>query len=139
MEANFMELGFYCTQYRNLELLMQVSRMFYLNFAGIMLSQEEKNFVEYWKNNRLRRKRFIQQLGLGLPLGVGFVILIFINFFSGWYKRAGMMLNADPSLFLVLLIAGILIVVFVAVFSARHKWEMNEQRYKELMAKKDSD
>ena len=118
---------------------MQVSRMFYLNFAGIMLSEEEKNFVEYWKNNRLRRKRFIQQLGLGLPLGVGFVILIFINFFSGWYKRAGMMLNADPSLFLVLLIAGILIVVFVAVFSARHKWEMNEQRYKELMAKKDSD
>ena len=103
-----------------------------------MLSKEEKNFVEYWENNRLRRKKFIRQLALGLPLGVGFVILIFINFFSGWYQRASMMLNTDSSLIPILLVAAILIVVFVAVFSARHKWEMNEQRYKELMAKKDN-
>lgn len=103
-----------------------------------MLSKEEKNFVEYWENNRLHRKKIIRQLALGLPLGVGLVILIFINFFSGWYKRAAMELNADPSLLPVLLIAAILIVVFVAVFSARHKWEMQEQRYKELIAKKDN-
>ena len=103
-----------------------------------MLSEEEKNFVEYWENNRLRRKKFLRQLALGLPLGVGFVVLIFINFFSGWYKRAGMELNTDASLFPVLLIAAMLIVVFVAVFSARHKWDMNEQRYKELIAKKDN-
>lgn len=115
---------------------MQVSEPSIFKFAGIMLSQEEKNFVEYWENNRLRRKKFIWQLALGMPLGVGFVILIFINFFSGWYKRAGMIMNTDPSLFLVLLIAAILIVVFVAVFSARHKWDMNEQRYKELISKK---
>ena len=103
-----------------------------------MLSEEEKNFVEYWENNRLRRKKFIRQLALGLPLGVGFVILIFINFFSGWYKRASMEINTEPSMFFVLLVAALLIVVFVAVFSARHKWEMNEQRYKELLSKKES-
>ena len=103
-----------------------------------MLSEEEKSFVEYWENNRLRRRKFVWQLALGLPLGVGFVILIFINFFSGWYQRAGMLLNTETSMFLVLLVAALLIVVFVAVFSARHKWEMNEQRYKELMAKKDN-
>ena len=103
-----------------------------------MLTEEEKNFVEYWENNRLRRKKFIRQLALGLPLGVAFVILIFFNFFSGWYKRAAMELNTDTSLFPVLLIAAVLIVVFVSVFSARHKWDMNEQRYKELMAKKDN-
>src|SRR6266536_1277939 len=101
-----------------------------------MLSKEEESFIEYWENNRLRRKKFIWQLGLGLPLGVGFVILIFINFFSGWYKRAGMVFNTESSLFPVLLIAALLIVIFVAVFSGRHKWEMNEQRYKELMSKK---
>ena len=102
-----------------------------------MLSEQEKNFVEYWENNRLRRKKIIWQLALGLPLGVGFAILIFLNFFSGWYKRATMELNTDTSVFPVLLIAGLLIVVFVAVFSARHRWDMNEQRYKELMARKD--
>src|SRR4029079_11383319 len=103
-----------------------------------MLSEEEKNFVEYWEINRLRRKKLIRQLALGLPLGVGFVILIFFNFFSGWYKRAGMIINADTSLFPVLLIAAILIIVFVSVFSARHRWDMYEQRYKELKSKKDN-
>ena len=103
-----------------------------------MLSKEEKSFIEYWENNRLRRKRIIKQLALGLPLGVVFVILIFINFFSGWYKRAGMVMNADSSLIPVLMVAAIMIVVFVAIFSARHKWEMNEQRYKELLSKKDT-
>jgi hypothetical protein len=33
-------------------------------------------------------------------------------------------------------IAALLIVVFTAVFSARHKWDMDEQRYRELLAKK---
>jgi hypothetical protein len=36
-----------------------------------------------------------------------------------------------------LVIAAILIVVFTAVFSARHQWEVNEQRYREFLAKKD--
>ena len=103
-----------------------------------MLTEEEKTFIEYWENNRLRRKKFIWQLSLGLPLGIGFVVLIFVNFFSGWYKRAGMEWNADPSLFPVLLVAAVLIIVFIAVFSARHKWDMNEQRYKELISKKDN-
>ncbi|MFI5133965.1 MAG: hypothetical protein ACHQEB_06495 [Chitinophagales bacterium] len=102
-----------------------------------MITEEEKKFVEYWEKNRLRQKRFTRQLAFGLPAGVGFVILIFIDFFSGWYKRASMMLNTDSSLFPVLLAAALLIVIFVTIFSARHKWEMNEQRYRELMSGKD--
>lgn len=102
-----------------------------------MLTDEEKNFIKYWEDNRSKRKRFIAQLALGLPLGTVFVILIFINFFSGWYKRAQMELNTDLSLFPVLLIAALLIVIFIAVFSTRHKWDRNEQRYKELLMKKD--
>ena len=103
-----------------------------------MLTEEENNFVEFWERERLRRKRFSNQLTLGLPLGVLFVILIFINFFSGWYKRATMILNTESSLFLVLLAAALLIVVFVAIFTARHKWDINEQRYRELLSKKDN-
>jgi hypothetical protein len=35
------------------------------------------------------------------------------------------------------LVAVILIVIFVSIFSVRHKWDINEQRYRELLSKKD--
>jgi hypothetical protein len=34
-------------------------------------------------------------------------------------------------------VAALAIVVFTAVFSARHRWDMHEQRYRELLAKKE--
>lgn len=76
---------------------------------------------------------------IGLPMGVLFGALIFINFFSGWYRRADMVINSQGSLIPVLLVAILSIVVFVAIFSVRHKWEMNEQRYRELLSKKTSE
>ena len=39
----------------------------------------------------------------------------------------------DNSGTLVIMIALLLIVIFMVVFSARHKWELNEQRYQELL------
>jgi uncharacterized membrane protein len=102
-----------------------------------MLTEDEKKFVEYWEIHRLRRKKLLKQLGIGLPLAVAIVAAIFINFFSGWYKRADMMLRTDSSLIIVVLVAIVLIVVFISVFSAKHQWEMNEQRYREFLAKKD--
>jgi membrane protein YdbS with pleckstrin-like domain len=102
-----------------------------------MLTKEETSFIEYWEQNRLRKKQVWRQLSVGLPLAVLLVIAIFVNFFSGWYKRADMTLRREESsLVLVLLGAVLLIVVFVVVFSARHKWDMNEQRYKELQSRK---
>jgi hypothetical protein len=35
------------------------------------------------------------------------------------------------------IIAVVLIAGFISIFSAKHQWEMNEQRYKEILAKKD--
>jgi F0F1-type ATP synthase assembly protein I len=102
-----------------------------------MLTSDEKNFIEYWESNRLRKKKVMKQLSVGLPLGVALVAGIFINFFSGWYKRAQMMINTDPSLIIIIIIAALLIVIFITIFSVRHKWEMNEQHYKELISKKD--
>ena len=106
-------------------------------FVVIMLTEDEKKFIEYWEIHRLRRKKLLKQLGIGLPLAVAIVAAIFINFFSGWYKRADMMLRTDSSLIIVVLVAIVLIVVFISVFSAKHQWEMNEQRYREFLAKKD--
>jgi protein-S-isoprenylcysteine O-methyltransferase Ste14 len=108
-----------------------------------MLTEEENRFIEYWEANRLRRKRLAKQVAIGLPFGVILVIAIFLSFVSGWDKQAKIELNSqtqtpsEASLILVLVIAALLIAVFTAVFSARHKWDRHEQRYRELLVKKD--
>lgn len=102
-----------------------------------MLTEEEKKFMASWEMERLRKKKLVRQLSVGLPLSVALVIAIFLNFFSGWNKRADMQIYYSPSLILVLVIAALLIVVFTTVFSVKHKWDLNEQRYRELQAKKD--
>ena len=102
-----------------------------------MLTDEEIRFVKYWEKQRIRKKSTIWQLAIGLPLAVTIVGAIFINFISGWYKRADNILQSNSSLILVLLAAALLIVAFVVIFSIHHKWDMNEQRYKELISHKD--
>jgi membrane protein YdbS with pleckstrin-like domain len=106
-------------------------------FAVIMVTEEEEKFIAYWEIHRLRKKKLLKQLAIGLPLAVAMVIAIFANFFSGWYKRADMELRSHSSLIIVLVIAALLIVVFTTVFSARHQWDQNEQRYREFLFKKD--
>ncbi|MFI5185763.1 MAG: hypothetical protein ACHQF0_03515 [Chitinophagales bacterium] len=104
-----------------------------------MLSHDEKKFIDYWEHSRMAKKKVLRQLSVGLPLGVLLVVAIFINFFSGWDKQAQMIINTDPSIIIVLLIAALLIVIFIVIFSARHRWDMNEQRYKELLARRDKE
>lgn len=100
-----------------------------------MLSKEEKEFLHYWQENRLKKKRFLKQFSIGLPIGVLIVAGIFLNLLSGWYKKADMIVRSNSSLIPVIVIALILIAVFFAIFSSRHKWEQNEQRYEELKQK----
>lgn len=104
-----------------------------------MYSEDEKRFMEWWEQNRLKEKKTFKQWLLGIPLGLAFAIPILINFFSGWFKRADMVLNSQISNHefnpLVLIIALVLIISFVAIFSKKYKWEMNEQRYLELKAR----
>jgi len=102
-----------------------------------MLTEDEKKFMASWETERLRKKKVLRQLSVGLPLSVVLVIAIFLNFFSGWYKRADMEIRSNSSMIIVLVIAALLIVVFTTVFSVKHKWDLNEQRYRELQAKKD--
>ena len=102
-----------------------------------MLNDEENSFVNYWEHNRDKKKKILRQLYAGLPLAVMLIIAIFANFFSGWYKRADMVLHTEEkSLIVVLFVAALLILVFIVIFSARHRWDMNEQRYKELLSRK---
>ncbi len=101
-----------------------------------MLNEEESQFVKYWEENRLKRKRGFKRLLLGLPLATILTVAILFNFLSGWYRRAEMDLKSNGSLIIVVFIAAILIVIFTTVFSAYHKWDINEQRYRELLAKR---
>jgi len=100
-----------------------------------MLTPQEKEFIHYWERNRLKQKKVFRQFLLGIPMGLLFAIPIVINFSSGWYKRAAMVANTQDFNPGVLLVALLLIVGFIAIFSMKYKWEKNEQHYRELLAK----
>jgi H+/gluconate symporter-like permease len=101
-----------------------------------MLSEEEEAFIRYWEANRDKQKRTFRQFLLGIPLALLFVVPIALNFFSGWYKRAAMISSTADFNPGILLLALIIIVIFIAIFSRKFKWEQHEQRYTELLAKK---
>ena len=104
-----------------------------------MLSKEENDFILYWERNRLRQKKLFRQFLVGIPLGLLFVIPTVISFTSGWYKRADMEANSGEFNPMVLFVALLLIVGFTAIFYQRWKWDQYEQRYRELVAKRDRD
>ncbi len=101
-----------------------------------MLTEEEEAFIVYWRTNRDKQKKTFRQFLLGIPLALLFVIPIALNFLSGWYKRAKMISNTSDFNPGVLLLALLLILVFIAIFSRKFKWDQYEQRYIELLAKK---
>ncbi len=103
------------------------------------LTKQEQDFIAYWEANRENKKKFLRQFSIGLPLGVLMVMAIFINIFSGWNRRAEMVMRGDTSFLYVVVIAIVAIAVFMAVFSSRHKWDQNELKYLELKEKEKND
>ena len=103
-----------------------------------MITEEEKMFLQYWEANRLREKKIMLQLLIGLPVGMLFGLPVIFMLFSGkfWYKRADMEANTHLNP-LVLIIAVTLIIVFVAIFYKRHQWEMKEQQYLEIKGRQE--
>lgn len=103
-----------------------------------MLSEEEKEFLRYWGENREKEKKSFRQLLIGLPLGLVFTLPILLNFMSGWYKRAAMIRNSSFNP-LVLIVAVVVIGCFFAIFNKKHQWDMREQRYRELKVKEEKE
>ena len=102
-----------------------------------MLTKNDEDFIRYWEVQRQKKTQFLRKMSIGLPLGVIIVVALMVNFLSGWYEKADMLIRQNASVIIVVLIAAIGIVVFITVFSARHKWDQNELHYQELLAKKD--
>jgi len=103
------------------------------------LTKEEENFISYWSVQRLKKTQYLRKLSLGLPLAVLIVSAVMINFLSGWYGEADKIIRSNSSVIIVVLIAIIAIVVFITIFSARHKWDLNELRYQELLRRKEEE
>jgi membrane protein YdbS with pleckstrin-like domain len=102
-----------------------------------MLTAEDELFLQYWSENRLKKKRLMFQLSAGLPLGVGIVLSIVVNLLSGWYGRADMeFFSSNGSLLIVLMISALMIVGFTIYVSSKHRWDINEKRYLELLNQK---
>lgn len=101
-----------------------------------MNSSDEK-FIEYWESARIKEKKWLNQLALGLPLGLVFGLPILLSvLLRGWYKR---MPFVSGTQFTIILMACLGIAVFYAIFRMKFKWDMNEQHYRELLQKRDRD
>ena len=100
-----------------------------------MLTQEEEKFLIYWEANREREISWKRQLSLVLPIGFVIAVAILANSMTGWYTRATMVANSQSTP-IVLFIAIVLIALFCSIFYKRHRWEINDQHYNELLYKK---
>ena len=96
---------------------------------------DDEQFFDYWNKNSQKynssSRAFLIGLSSGFAIGIGVIMAIL----SGWYPRATMEANSKMS-FGVLFIAIILISVFIAIMYRKFRWEMQEQRYLEIVAKK---
>lgn len=99
------------------------------------MQMDDDVFFAYWQENSEKEKSSRKAFMLGLSSGfaIGGTVIAFI--LSGWYQRATMVANSKMSAF-VLFIAILGISIFIAFMYRRFKWEMNDQRYQEILAKK---
>lgn len=84
----------------------------------------------------MRKKKIWRQLSVGLPLGAALAGAMLVSIYSEW-NVASSALRINSTLMYLVLAGVLLVVVFIVIFSARHRWDMNEQHYKELLVKKE--
>ena len=98
-----------------------------------MLTEDEKQFLEYWEKNSDIEKKPLRQILLSAPLGLVFALpILVLVIFHGWYKN---MIYISDSQVIIIIITVLGIAVFFAAMRGRFRWENNEQLYKELKSK----
>ena len=101
-----------------------------------MLTPDEEKFIKYWGENRDKPQTGFRQYRTGLSIGFVIGIGILINFATGWYSRANMVANSQSTP-LVLITGLVIIAIFCSFFYRQFNREMNDQRYQELLFKKE--
>lgn len=95
----------------------------------------DTEFFEYWPKNSKKERSSKRAFLFGLSSGIAIGVLVLITIYAGWYPRASMVANSKMSS-TILFMAIIGIAIFVAFIYQRFNWEQQEQRYLELVAKK---
>src|SRR5258707_1359478 len=78
---------FYCQNTNKSLGCKQLRKEPYFCQKVVMVTEQEKVFVEWWARNRDREKKLFRQWLIGLPVGLLFAVPIVLNFSSGWHKR----------------------------------------------------
>ena len=105
-----------------------------INYFCNMLTNQEKDFIDFWAKNRIAQKTSIRPFLIGLSAGLLFGLVVVAVLYSGWYTRANMQANSKLNGFVFF--AGIILVSFFMAYLYRSfSWENREQQYKELLAK----
>ena len=99
------------------------------------MSPENEDFLVYWSANSEKERTSIRPFLVGLSGGFAIGISVILVLESGWYERANMVANSTLN-YLVLLFAILVISAFMAFFYRKFRWEMQEQRYLELISSK---
>ncbi len=103
-----------------------------------MLTENEKAFLVYWEENRLRESGFASKILRGLPMAVVFALPIILSvvvirlFFPDWSTKVS---QVSQGMIWLILIATLLVILFYSYFRMHYKWEQNEQLYRELKAR----
>ncbi len=95
---------------------------------------DDEQFQIFWAKNSIKQKSSLRAFLLGLSSGFAVGACVIIALFSGWYPRATMVATSKMSA-TVLFLAILGISVFVAFLYQKFRWEMQDQRYKEILAK----
>ncbi len=103
-----------------------------------MITAKERQFIAYWEQEREWRSKFSNKLLSGLPMAMLFGIPIILSivvvyfYFPEWYTKIS---NTSPGMFITVVIAVLIAILFFSYFRMHYKWEMNEQLYQELKNK----
>ena len=96
-----------------------------------MLSEKEKAFISHWEADRERMAKTPNRILSGLPYALLFSMPIAL-FFPDWYAKVS---HIGTGSFVAVVVALFIATLFFAYFRMMFKWEMNEQLYKELLAR----
>ena len=100
-----------------------------------MLHNADEVFIAFWLKNREKQRTSIRPFLVGLSAGFALGISMILVLTTGWYERANMEANSKMSS-IVFLAAIMVISLFMAFVYRKFRWEMQEQHYLELLAKK---
>ncbi len=103
-----------------------------------MFTEQEEKFILWWEQNRESQKKSLKEFMKGLSKGLAISFAIILIVVIGWYKRANMEANAKMST-AVFMIALLGITVFMAWLYQNYQWEVHEQQYLEIKAKRNKE